>query len=200
VLVVCLLTVPRGAAAEWHITPMIGVTFAGRTTLIDPQLAASKRHVNLGGALSLFGAGVFGAETIVTITPRFFQTDRTPLDSAVGRVEIDSSRTVSWMANAVLTTPRRWTEYSLRPFVSAGLGVLHASETPRADDRGLPVSATMAGFNVGGGAIGFLTKRTGVRFDLRYSSTLRGTDQGLMAIGPARLHYLSASVGLVMRR
>ena len=58
----------------------------------------------------------------------------------------------------------------------------------------------MAGFNVGGGAIGFLTKRTGVRFDLRYSSTLRGTDQGLMAIGPARLHYLSASVGVVMRR
>ena len=91
--VVCLLTVPRAAAAEWHITPMIGVTFAGRTTLIDPQLAASKRHVNLGGALSLFGAGVFGAETIVPLTPRFFPTDRTPLDSAVGRVEIDSSRT-----------------------------------------------------------------------------------------------------------
>ena len=199
-LVVCLLTVPRAAAAEWHITPMIGVTFAGRTTLIDPQLAASKRHVNLGGALSLLGAGVFGAETIVTITPGFFQTDRTPLDSAVGRVEIDSSRTVSWMANAVLTTPRRWTEYSLRPFVSAGLGVLHASQTPQADDRGLPVRATMAGFNVGGGAIGFLTKRTGVRFDLRYSSTLRGTDQGLMAIGPARLHYMTASVGLVIRR
>jgi hypothetical protein len=198
--VVCLLTVPRAAAAEWHITPMIGITFAGRTTLIDPQLAASKRHVNLGGALSLLGAGVFGAETIVTITPRFFQTDRTPLDSAVGRVEIDSSRTVSWMANAVLTTPRRWTEYSLRPFVSAGLGMLHTSQTPRADDRGLPVRATMAGFNVGGGAIGFLTKRTGVRFDLRYSSTLRGTDQGLMAIGPARLHYFTLSVGLVMRR
>ena len=179
---------------------MIGFTFAGRTTLIDPQLAASKSHVNLGGALSLLGAGVFGAETIVTITPRFFQTDRTPLDSAVGRVEIESSRTVSWMANAVLTTPRRWTEYSLRPFVSAGLGVVHASQTPRADERGLPVRATMAGFNVGGGAVGFLTKRTGVRFDLRYSSTLRGTDQGLMAIGPARLHYLSASVGLVLRR
>jgi len=200
VLVACLLALPRAAAAEWHITPMLGVTFAGRTSLIDPQLAAPKRHLNLGGAWSLLGAGVFGAETIVTITPGFFQTDRTAADSAVARVEIDSSRTVSWMANAVLTTPRRWTEYSLRPFVSAGLGLLHASQTPEAADRGLPVRASMAGFNVGGGAIGFLTTRTGVRFDLRYSSTLRGTDQGLMAIGPARLHYMSASVGLVIRR
>jgi hypothetical protein len=200
VLVVCLLALPRAAAAEWHITPMLGVTFAGRTTLIDPQLAAAKRHVNVGGAWSLLGAGVFGAETIVTITPGFFQTDRTPRDSAVARVEIDSSRIVSWMANAVLTTPRRWTEYSLRPFVSAGLGVLHASQTPRAADRGLPVRAGMAGFNVGGGAIGFLTTRTGVRFDVRYSSTLRGTDRGLMAIGPARLRYMTGSVGLVIRR
>jgi len=179
---------------------MIGVTFAGRTTLIDPQMAASKLHVNLGGALSLLGAGVFGVETIVTITPGYFQTDRTPLDSAVARVEIDRSRTVSWMANAVLTTPRRWTEYGLRPFVSAGFGVLHASQTPQAEDRGFPVRASMAGFNLGGGAIGFLTKRTGVRFDLRYSSTLRGTEQGLMAIGPARLHYFTGSVGLVIRR
>jgi hypothetical protein len=200
VTVACVLTFPHAAAAEWHITPTIGVTFAGRTTLIDPQLAASKRHVNVGVAGSLLGAGVFGAETIVSITPGFFQTDRTPLDSAVARVEIDGSRSVSWMANAVLTTPRRWTEYSLRPFVSAGFGVLYASQTPRAEDRGLPVRATMAGFNLGGGAIGFLTRRTGVRFDLRYSSTLRGTDQGLMAIGPARLHYLTGSVGLVIRR
>lgn len=197
---VCVLTFPRAAAAEWHITPMIGVTFAGRTTLIDPQLAASKSHLHVGGAWSLLGAGVLGAETIVTITPGFFQTARTPLDSAVARVEIDSSRSVSWMANAVLTTPRRWTEYSLRPFVSAGFGVLHASQTPQAEGRGLPVRATMAGFNVGGGAIGFLTRRTGVRFDLRYSSTVHGTDQGLMAIGPARLRYLTASVGLVIRR
>ena len=53
-----------------------------------------------------------------------------------------TSRTVAAMANAVLTTPRRWTEYSFRPFVSAGLGVLHASETSAARDadRALPVT------------------------------------------------------------
>lgn len=179
---------------------MLGVTFAGRTTLIDPQRAAAKRHVNLGGAVSLLGAGMFGAETILTLTPGFFQTGRTPLDADVAPVGIDGSRIVAWMANGVLTTPRRWTEYSLRPFVSGGFGVLHASQTPQAEDRGLPVRAGMAGFNVGGGAIGFLSSSTGIRFDLRYSSTLSGTDKGLMAIGPARLRYMAASVGLVIRR
>jgi hypothetical protein len=178
---------------------MIGLTFAGRTTFFDPQVATAKRHRNFGGAVTLLGAGVLGAEAIVAITPGFFETDRTPLDTDVARVEIAGSRTLAVMGNAVLTTPRRWTEYSLRPFVSGGFGVLHASQTPT-DPRGFPVHAGIAGFNIGGGAVGFLTPRTGVRFDLRYYSSLRDTDQGLMAIGPARLHYLVASVGLVLRR
>jgi hypothetical protein len=48
--------------------------------------------------------------------------------------------------------------------------------------------------------VGFFTQRTGVRFDLRYYSSLHDTDQGTMAIGLARLHYMTASVGLVIRR
>ncbi len=195
----CLLAAPSTALGEWHLTPTIGVTFAGRTTFIDPQVASAKRHTNFGGTVTLLGAGIVGAEAIVVVTPGFFETDRTPLGTDVARAEIESSRTVAVMANAVLTTPRRWTEYSLRPFVSGGLGVLHASQTP-ADPRSLSVDAGIAGFNVGGGAIGFLTPRTGLRFDLRYYRTLRDTDRGAMAFGPAHLHYMSASVGVVIRR
>ncbi len=194
------LAAPRSASAEWHLTPTLGVTFAGSTTFLDPQQAVPKRHGNFGGAITLLGAGVLGAETVIVLTPGFFQTDKTPLGSDVGRVEIKSSRAVAVMANAVLTTPRRWTEYSLRPFVSGGFGLLHVSQAPQAADRGLPVDAGIAGFNVGGGAVGFLTRRTGVRFDLRYYSSLRATDQQDMAIGLARLHYMTASVGLVIRR
>jgi hypothetical protein len=196
--------VPRAAAAEWQFTPTIGFTFAGRTTLLDFQQAADKRHVDFGGTVALLGEGVIGAEVIVIFVPGFFETARTPLSTDVSRVELQSSRTVAAMANAVLTTPRRWTEYGLRPFVSGGFGVLHSSETFEVNAVTpvvlFPVHAGMAGFNVGGGAVGFFTQRTGVRFDLRYFSSLHDTDKGTMAIGPARLHYMTASIGLVIRR
>jgi hypothetical protein len=196
---VCLLATPSPAAAEWHITPMIGVTFAGGTTFLDLQDAVKKRHADFGGAVAILGAGIIGAEAIVTITPGFFETSRTPLSTDLPPPELESSRTVAVMGNVVLTTPRRWTEYGLRPFVSGGFGLLHVSQTPAAA-AGLGVHARVGGFNLGGGAIGFLTPKTGVRFDLRYYRTLRQTDQGAMAIGLASLHYMTASVGVVFRR
>jgi hypothetical protein len=198
VVVLCLLAAPRTAAAEWHITPMIGVTFAGHTTLLDPQIAAGKRHIDFGGAVTLLGAGVLGAEAIFVFTPGFFQTDPPPLSTDPAPPEIESSRTVAVMGNAVLTTPRRWTEYGLRPFLSGGLGMMQASQMPVI--AVLPVNVRVAGFNIGGGAIGFLSAKTGIRFDLRYYSTLHGTDQGAMAVGPATLRYMTASVGVVIRR
>lgn len=195
----CVLGAPSTALAEWHITPMIGVTFAGGTTFLDPQDAVPKHHTDFGGAVALLGPGIIGAEAVVAITPGFFETSRTPLATDVARVEIDSSRTLAVMGNVMLTTPRRLTEYSLRPFVSGGFGLLQVSQTPSIE-RALGVHAHVAGFNLGGGAIGFLTPKTGVRFDLRYYRSLRQTDQGDMAIGLARLHYMTASVGLVFRR
>jgi hypothetical protein len=200
----CLLALPRAAAAEWQFTPMIGFTFAGKTTLLDLQQAAGKRHTDFGGGVTLLGEGVIGAEVVVVFVPGFFETARAPLSADVPPPDLESSRTIAAMANVVLTTPRRWTEYSLRPFVSAGFGVLHSSETFASNAVTpvvlFPVHAGMAGFNIGGGAVGFLTKKTGVRFDLRYYSSLHDTDKGTMAIGLARLHYMSASVGLVIRR
>lgn len=178
---------------------MIGVTFAGNTTLVDLQQAAGKRHVNVGGTVTLLGGGVLGAEAIVAITPGFFQTDQSRLVMDTAPIALKTSRTVAVMGNVVLSTPRRWTEYSLRPFVSGGFGVLHSAQT-QAIEALPPLRARMAGFNVGGGAIGFLSPRTGVRFDLRYYSTVHGTDQGLAAVGPARLRYMTAAVGLVLRR
>lgn len=188
---VCLAATPAAAAAEWHFVPMAGVTFNGSTTLVDVERAADNVHKNFGGAVTLLGGGLFGAETVFVFTPGFF--DR------VGGSLIRSSGTYTWMGNAVLTLPQRWTEYGLRPFVSGGLGIMHASATPKRE--GLPFSVNMPGFNIGGGAVGFLSSRTGVRFDLRYYHTLHDTDKGPVAVvGKARLGYLSGSIGIVFRR
>jgi hypothetical protein len=194
VLAICclLLVAPaRDAAAEWHFTPMVGLTMLGNTSLVDPELATEKRHWNVGGAVTLLGSGIFGAEVITAWTPGFFERD--DLDF------VKSSRTVSLMANVVVTTPRRWTEYSLRPFVSGGLGLMHVAQEEE-DVTIFPFDLNMVGFNIGGGAIGFLSERTGLRFDLRYHSVLNPSDQGPIAFEDVHLRYVTASVGIVFRR
>lgn len=196
---VLILLIPSPAYAEWHFTPMVGLTMLGSTTLVDPQLGTEKRHLGLGGAISLLGDGLFGAEVISIWTPGFFENDDLPTQPGdPPSPRIVSSRTVSLMANVVVTTPRRWTEYFLRPYVSGGLGLMHIKKDDPEDF--FPVNLNLAGFNVGGGAVGFLTQRTGVRFDLRYHSTLRESEPGGIALGPVRMRYVTATIGLVFRR
>lgn len=189
---VLLFAPVRDAAAEWHFTPMVGLTMLGSTSLVDLELGTGKRHWNFGGAVTLLGPGIFGAEVLTAWTPGFFEQGDLEL--------VDSSRTVSLMFNVVVTTPRRWTEYSLRPFVSGGLGLMHVAK--KEQDVGIfPVDLNLAGFNIGGGAIGFFSERTGLRFDLRYHSVLNPSDHGPIALETdVRLRYVTASVGVVFRR
>lgn len=188
---ILLLAPARIAAAEWHITPMLGLTMLGSTTLHDPELATDQRHWNLGGSVSLLGSGIFGAEVLTIWTPGFFERD--DLDF------VSNSRTVSVMANVVITAPQRWTEYSLRPYVSGGLGLMHVMKTD--DPEGLfDFRLNLAGFNIGGGAVGFLSQRTGLRFDFRYHSVLNPSDHGPISIGDVNLRYVTASIGIVFRR
>ena len=64
----------------------------------------------------------------------------------------------------------------------------------------LPVDAKLLGYNVGGGAVGFLTDRVGLRFDLRYFSNLKPSDDPeLSATGRVHLSYWTGSVGVVFR-
>ena len=184
------------ARAEWHITPTFGVTFGGSTTFVDPDLATGNAHPSIGISGTWLSKGLFGAEGMATLAPGFFQGDISGLRKT--DVHIEASRLTTLMGNVVVAAPRKYTEYALRPFVSGGFGLMRVSEV---DNYGvLDFTANVAGFNVGGGAIGFLTPTVGVRFDLRYFSTLQGTDQGTNALGDARLRYMTASVGVVIRR
>src|SRR4051812_143216 len=117
----CLLLAPRPARAEWHVTPTLGFTFAGNTTLLDLQHGTDKRHANFGLIVSRFGKGIFGVEGMVVYPRRFFEFDgpRDPADPVAPA--ISRSYSLSATGNVVLTAPKRWTEYFLRPYVSAGL-------------------------------------------------------------------------------
>lgn len=192
---ILLLVSARQAAAEWHITPMLGLTMLGSTSIVDVELATNRRHWNLGGAVTLLGGGIFGAEVITIWTPGFFDRDEVGGEPDL----VASSRTLSFMGNVVLTAPQRWTEYGLRPFVSGGLGLMQVSKTDIPEGI-FPVDLNLLGYNIGGGAVGFLTRRTGLRFDVRYHSVLNPSDQGPISIGDVNLRYMTATVGIVFRR
>ncbi len=193
----CLFAFPRHASAEWHFTPMVGLTFKGDTSITQLEAGAPGNvHKQVGGSVMLLGEGIVGVEGVGVFTPGFFQKDELINEANL----VGSSKTFALMGNAVLTVPRKWTEYFLRPFVSGGLGMIYVSESDF--ENLLPVHSTVAGLNVGGGAVGFITARTGVRFDLRYYSSLhRSAPEGdPVSIGRVHISYMTFSIGLVLRR
>lgn len=179
------------ARAEWQFVPFFGLTFNGDTSLANPEFGAEKVHWNLGGAVTVIGEWPIAVEGLFSYTPQFFEGG----DDVPNVVE--SSRALALMGNVVLTVPRSWNEYGLRPFVSGGIGLLSVSVT---DVPGaLTFRENLLGYNIGGGAVGFVTNRTGLRFDLRYYSNLKPSDESGVSIGRVRLSYWTGSVGVVIR-
>ena len=209
--VLLLALLPAPAAAEWHFVPLLGLTFKGETNIfgesilregvIEPEKASDKTHPHLAGAITLLGSGILGVEAFATWTPGFFEADE-------AEDLVESSRTATLMGNVVLTTPRNWTEYGLRPYASGGFGLVHATvkREPVQGDAPLdPIRMNSLGYNFGFGAIGFFSERTGVRFDFRYHSTMRrNSELPLVADSTfteeAYLRYMTLSVGVVFRR
>src|SRR5262249_47431962 len=136
------------ARADWQYAPFFGYTFAGSTTLVDLEQGASKVHWSVGATATLIGRGPIGIEGLFSLVPHFFEA---------GDVSaLATSRTYALMGNVVLATPRSWNEYGLRPFVSGGFGLMHAYQRTTVP-QALPLNRNLFAYNVGGGAVGFIT-------------------------------------------
>jgi hypothetical protein len=191
-IILCGLVLAAGvhpASAQWHFAPTVGLTTKGHTNA--PTIGfQSTTSINVGGAVSLLGAGILGVEGVGVFTPRFNADDALKV--------VEHSRALALMGNGVLTLPRRLTEYSLRPYVSGGVGLMRLSVLNT--QSVLPFTSNQGGFNIGAGAIGFLSKRTGLRFDARYYSTFNRDPNPVILAPPGRYSYLTLSVGVVFRR
>ena len=112
------------------------------------------------------------------------------------------SRTYALMGNVVLATPRSLE--SLRPaaVLSGGLGLIHASAEDQLDL--LAYRLNLLGLNVGGGAVGFLSDRVGLRFDLRYFRNISGVPEEDLEPAHARraapAPLLDAAFGVVIKK
>ena len=185
-LVSICLAVP--ASADWQFAPFFGYEFKGNTSFVDLEHAATKVHWSFGGSATLIGSGPVGVEGLFLFIPHFFESGDTGA--------VSKSHVYAVMGNVVLAAPRKWNEYGLRPFVSGGVGVMRATQTTIPNV--LPLNESLFGYNVGGGAVGFITEHTGLRFDLRYYSSL-SRNEDAPAFGPAQLRYWTGAVGVVLK-
>jgi hypothetical protein len=183
------LLVPTSGFAEWQIRPFLGATFGGETTffLLDRAAGEPKLTVGVNGVLL---GDVVGIEADLGHTPGFFQRASQNL--------ILGSRVTTLTGNVVVALPRRWAQYSLRPYVVGGAGIMYA----RSEDLvgALPLSRTLAALDVGGGVTGFFTNRIGVSWDVRYFRSLGGGDDNGLSFGAEKLSFWRAIMAVAIRR
>jgi len=177
------------AAADRQIRPFVGFTFGGSTTLVDLDNAVEKHHGMIGVTNAILG-DVVGIDIDLARGPGFFQSgDR--------HLVLESSVT-TLMGNVVVAAPRRLTEYTLRPYIVGGLGLLRVNAL---DYFGvLLVADSFLAYDIGGGAIGFVTNRVGVCWDVRrFRNVVRSGQTRGVSVDTERLSYWRATMGLAIR-
>jgi hypothetical protein len=180
---------PAAASADWFITPYLGIKFASSTSLVDLEQGASNPKMTLGVSATLLSDRILGIEGEFGYYPRFFE--RSGTSDLVSR-----SHVTTLFGNVVFALPRAITRESLRPYAVAGVGLIHVG----IDDLVsiLPVDTNLLGLGIGGGALGRLTNRTSVRFEVRHIRNLVPANENVLDFGTTGrpIKYWRATVGV----
>ena len=199
-LVVALLVLTPGrASAEWQFKPFFGVSFGGGTTLLDLENAAGNANRVYGISGLLLGE-VFGVEGDFGFAPGFFsggQGTQTVGCEAADTLCVLHSSVRTLTGNVVIAVPRRLTTYTLRPYFVGGAGIMHASS--ELTFGVLPLSSTMPAMDVGGGVTGFLSKRVGLGWDVRYFHSIGTRQDPFQSFGPEELSFWRANMAVAIR-
>jgi len=182
-----LLIGSRATAAERQIRPYVGATFAGVTPFPDLEVAAGKTHPTIGIGAVFLGE-LFGADIDVADVPGFLEAGDKHL--------VLHSRITTICGNVVLAAPHRLTEYSIRPYIVAGGGMMRIRETTSLGV--FDVSSVTPAFDVGVGAVAFVTNRAGVSWDVRRFQSFRD-EKVRTGFGEGHLSFWRATMAVVIR-
>jgi hypothetical protein len=195
VLLFLIALSPHSASADWLYIPFVGATFAGSTAGVDLEQGASSTHFMVGGSAGWWSQGFLGFEGDFGYVPRFFERSNQSL-------LVINSNAITLEGSVIITTPLRVTRESLRPYLVAGLGWMRFAieEGTEVLPDLLGSAQNSVGMNIGGGAVGFITPSTGVRFEVRQFRSLDRDRNPLTAEPDSQLSFWRATVGVVIRR
>lgn len=188
----CLLLVvllPTTGWAEWQLKPFIGATWGGSTSFLAPGQEVGKRKLALGGSGTWLGTFI-GVEGDVARVSGFFEDPEL----------VRSSSVMTMTGNVVLTLPRKYTEYGLRPYLVGGGGIVRvAIDRDGVGSSILDVQTTLGVWDFGGGATGFLTDRVGVNWDVRYFRSVGGKEGTGLSFGKEQISFWRGTMGVAVR-
>ena len=178
---------PQAVAAEWQIKPFVSATYGGDTTFVLVPQGKSHAHAAFG-ANATWLSEVFGIEADFGHTPGFFQSSDAPF--------VTDSGVTTFTGNLIVAMPRRLAQYTLRPYVVGGAGMMHV----RFDGLGgLQTTSNLQVMDLGGGVTGFLTKRLGVSWDVRYFRSIDRTLENGFSFTSEHLSFWRASMAMAIR-
>src|SRR5262249_46378232 len=143
-LVLVWLSFSGTARAEWQFRPAIGVNFAQDASFGLPQAGGSIGRISWGGNAALLG-DIVGLEVDFSRRSGFF-----PAAKAQGAGIVRSSSVTTLTGNAILTLPGHLVEYTLRPYVVGGAGLMAVRIRQTPDFFALPLDIKATAF---GGAL-----------------------------------------------
>ena len=190
-LVVVALGNATEARADWMFTPFVGSSFGTETSYVILETGAiSSSQLIFGGSAALLSRGIFGVEGDFSYAPRFFEQD-----NRAGNIIGSNVSTLS--GSVIMALPLSISQESLRPYAVAGMGLMHAAANDAVFDA-FSFDDNFAGLNVGGGAIGLISRSTGFRFEIRHFRSIHNANT-LTGESSARLSFWRATVGIVIR-
>jgi hypothetical protein len=185
------------ARADFFLTPYLGVNFGGDADFGDVGDFEDnlEKKIVFGGSATWMGSGIVGAEVDFGWSPNFFEVTTGDADFDFG----DSNLTTV-MGNVIIGAPvGGQSGPGVRPYGSGGVGLIrtHVDGGDLFDD----LSATDFGVNVGGGVVGFINDRVGIRGDVRYFRSLRDNDpdEDDLDLELAAFSFWRATVGVSFR-
>jgi hypothetical protein len=194
---ILLIYVPRadGAEWEWQLKPFIAGTYGGESTFlfVRQTLPPFDNYAHVAfGVNALFLGEVFGVEADFGHTPGFFQGIEAPL--------VTDSGVTTVTGNVVVAMPKRLAQYTLRPYLVGGAGLMHIRyDTGPGLQTPLQTLSNLQAMDLGAGVTGFLTRRIGVSWDVRYFSSIDRTREVGQSIGSEHLTFWRASMALAIR-
>jgi hypothetical protein len=140
-----------------------------------------------GGLGTWLTDGILGVEAEVAHAPRFFEEEDNNL--------VLSSQVTTISGHVIVAAPLNVVGDSLRPFLLGGLGLVHSAIEQQVQ---LSEPDNALGLFLGGGAIGFISNRAAMRFELRHVRTLSRTTT-LLGLRDWKLSFWRAGIGVSIR-
>ena len=188
---ILFICVSQRASAEWQLKPFVAGTYGGDTTFTFVRNSDNYGHVGFGVS-GLWLGEIFGVEGDWGHTPKFFNGPEAAL--------VTDSGVTTVTGNVVVAMPRSLAQYTLRPYIVGGAGLMHIRiDTGPNLQTQLQTLSNLQAMDLGAGVTGFLTRRLGVSWDVRYFRSIDRTLQNGVTFTSEHLSFWRLNMALAIR-